>query len=324
MIYKYDILIKFILLFVLVNIINNIENDSYYFRSLLLNMNNKLNSIIYLVNQNAGLANTLRGMSSTMWLSFFCRKRFLLKGWNSIIYYFDYPKILIYNKEKENSIIFFKCFNISVLTLLKTNTSIILTDIHGFINYITQKFIYSKEMNLIKKVYSLKYIDGSILNSIIHKEIFIPSKYIKKFISIFDNIKRNKKVLGIHIRSGKFKNNFTENYFIKYVKLKKYLKKSILVVKNNNISFIFSVSDNINNLKDINSYFKEVLINITFKGNIVHSKFALYNSHINNNAIRIVSEFILLSNCDIIIGTERSSYSAEACRRELLKKCYFI
>lgn len=326
--YKYILLIYILILIIV--FINSIiyVNNNLYFRNNLIKINmikkKNMNCVIYSINQNAGLANTLRGMSSSIILSFFCRSKFYLNGWKSITFYFDYPKLLIYKNQESKQFIYFRSFNKSVIYELKQNNSIIIADIYGFINSVILIFSSTKEMSILKKTYSLQTINYLILNNIIHREIFIPSVAIKKYITVFEKIKENKNVLGIHIRSGNFENNFTENYFSKFIKLKKYFTKSLLIVKKYNISLLFSISDNKNNLKEIEMYYKPILINITFDGEIIHSKYALYNLKINNNAIRIVSEFILLSNCDIIIGTQRSSFSAEACRRLLPKKCFFI
>lgn len=328
MLCSYNLYFYLILLFVLINSMKRNKSNICYFRSILIRNNRNKNKIIYLVNQNAGLANTLRGMSSTICLSFFIGSKFYLSGWNSIIFYFNFPNILIHIKKYEvyeiNNFIYFRSFNNSVIKTLKENKSIVLTDIHGFMNYVTHKYFFSKQMKILKREYYLKTLNSVILNNIIQNEFFSPTKCINKYIQEFYRIKKKKLVLGIHIRSGIFGNNFTENYFSNFVTVKKYFIKSLMVVKNNNISFLFSISDNEKNLKQINEYYKKILINISFSGNIIHSKFALYNSKKNNNAIRIVSEFILLSNCDIIIGTKRSSFSAEACRRIISKKCFFI
>lgn len=329
MVFKYIILLSLLLLvFILIYFNSNLSTCSLYIRLFLIkksmNKCKKMNNIIYLVNKNAGLANTLRGMSSSIYLSYFCKSRFFLKGWNSIIFYFDYPQALLYDKEIRSSYVRYRFFNNIILDKLKANCSILLTDIHGFTNYIISKFLNSKEMTVLKNIYSIKKINGIILNNLIYREIFIPSKSIEKYIKIFNKIKNKRKVLGIHIRSGIFKNNFSENYFTKYFKLKEYFSTSLLIIKNNNISYIFSISDNRNNLNEINHYYKKMIININFKGEVMHSKFSLYDENLNSNAIRIVSEFILLSNCDIIIGTKRSSFSAEACRRMVIKRCYFV
>lgn len=300
---------------------NNIYE--YHFRNIMIRNNeNKFNRIIYLINPTAGLANTLRGMSSTIFLSYFYSSCFFLKGWDSIRYYFDFPIELIHSGNI-NAPTFYKRFNRNIFNFSNyINFTLVIKDIYGFLKILIKKFNDSEKMKLLKVIYSIKNVNTISLNSIIYKEIFIPSKKIDNYINLFNIKRRKKKVLGIHIRSGIFSNNFTEHYFSQ-IHLNHYCNKSRKIIIDFNISYIFIASDNEYYSNKVKKYFEDKVIDITFKGEILHSRFVLYNPLINNNAIRIVSEFILLSNCDVILGTKMSSYSYESCYRKS-KYCFFL
>lgn len=287
-------------------------------------MNKHHYKIIYLVNPTAGLANTMRGMSSTVYLSFFYNYGFSLKGWDSITYYFYFPYELIISYINISSYPRLYRFNKTVLKLLDNNNiSLILTDIHGFLPILLYKFQNSVRLKLLQKYYSLKEINTGILNSIVYKELFKPSQVINGYIKIFDWKKKGKTVLGIHIRSGIFGNNYTEKYFNNRVNLERYYKKSEIIIAKFNLSYVFPISDNIEYVNEMKMHFGRSLLDIQVEGDIIHSKFSLYNPKINGNAIRIVTEFMLLSSCDVILGTKMSSFSYESCNR-LLRTCYVI
>lgn len=298
-------------------------NKYYYLRSTLLKLNKERIKIIYLVNPLAGLANTMRGLSSTIYLSYFCKTSVFLRGWSSILYYFNLPKEFL-TVLNSSSFTKYKRFKIDIINDIKQDDkSIILTDIHGFINFLITQYHNSKDMIVLKNEYCIKSINTGILSSIVYKEIFIPSNAINEYLDDFNMKKKKKKVLGIHIRSGKFMNNFTENYFSPITNLNVLYVKSKFIIQKYNLSYIFAISDNEIMLNHVKSHFRNILLNISFKGDIIHSRFSLYNPIINNNAIRIVSEFILLSNCNVILGTKYSSFSSESCNR-LLNKCFTI
>lgn len=293
-----------------------------YFRNVLLREYNYNKRILYKINPTAGLANTLRGMASTLFLSYLYDAKFCLKRWNSVIYYFDYPNELICN-ENYISVTSYKRFNMSVLKdLERENVVITITDIHGYINNLLKNLYFKKKLLIFKKVYNIKTINRNIVNSIIYREIFIPSKYIKKYINIFNKKKRRKKVLGIHIRSEKNKIIYTNPHSMEVI-LNKYYKISTLLIKKYNISYVFTISDNIIVSNLLKEHFEKRIINITFNGDIIHSRYALYNEIINNNGIRIVSEFIILSKCNVILGTKGSSFSYESCNI-FLGNCLFL
>lgn len=319
MIYYTQLII--LLIFIIYNFFNYHKKYILYIRSLLLNKVKNKKCLIYLVNSQAGLANTLRGVASTIILSFLFNTSFFLKGWNSVIYYFDYPRELLYYNNMFSNYSF-KKFNITILKILEIQTAVIeITDIHGFMDYL----IFNRYSYYVKSIltlhYSIKKISKRLLNSIIYKEIFIPSKEVLYYNNIFNIKRRRKKVLGIHIRSGIFSNNYTEQYFSRKIELILYYTKAEEMIQKMNLSYVFTLSDNIKYLTQLKSHFHNVLIDISFKGDIVHSKFYLYNPIKNNNAIRIISEFILLSNCDYIIGTKRSTFSAESCNRLMTLCC---
>lgn len=138
--------------------------------------------------------------------------------------------------------------------------------------------------------------------------MFIPSNNIRKYINLFNINKKKKKILGIHIRSEKFNINYTKPPSIELI-LNKFYSKSDSLIKQYNITYIFTIADNIIISKKLKSHFQNRIINISFSGDIIHSCYALYNDMINNNAIRIVSEFLILSYCDIILGTKGSSFT---------------
>lgn len=318
---NYSIYIFLIVLFIYNNYFyNTLHHNNYHLRSLLMKLNNKVLSITYLINPSAGLANSLRGISSSILLSYFHSYKYKLKGWNSIIYYFDFPKEWIYFSI-DNETIFFSRFNESIFNI--QNKSIMITDIYGFSHKLLEKYKKSKELIILKEIYNLKSITSYVITSIIYNEIFIPSYIIKRYIRIFNQKKKGEKVLGIHIRSGKFNNKFNEKYFKNTKNVYNYYLISKKLLKIYNISLIFATSDNKNYSLFLKLRFKDKMINIPFKGEIIHSRFSLYNQYINENAIRIVSEFLILSSCDIILGTKYSSFSYESCKRNM-NKCIII
>lgn len=228
---------------------------------------------------------------------------------------------MLYKSLKEN--ISYIRFNITILKLLALENIIIsLGDVHGFMQYIIYRKEVINKMNILTKLYALSKINKIVCNSIVYNEIFIPSNRVIYYLKRFSHKRNNKKILGIHIRSGIFFNNYTEKYFSR-IYLTSFYNRAKQIIQNNNLSFVFIISDNYNFLNKAKLYFKEIIININFRGDIIHSKFSLYNTKFNYNALRIVAEFIILSTCDYIIGTKRSSFSMEACNR-LMKRCTFI
>lgn len=329
MIYNIILFMLFvIILYIILYYENNKElyyhnNNILYFRAITISKTRYKKRVIYIINPTAGLANTLRGMSSTIYLSFIYNTSFFLGGWKSIVYYFDFPDELISRKYIKSNFSFQK-FNKSILSILSLKEVIVkITDIHGFMDFLFYNSNSYHKLRLLKRIYKISKLSKRKINSIIYREIFIPSQNVLYYYNIFDSKRNNKKVLGIHVRSGIFSNNFTESYFSRKIALNIYFDKAQQLIKNNNLSYVFALSDNEKYLCKLKYHFHKYLIEIPFKGDIVHSRFSLYNPVINNNAIRIVSEFIILSNCDFIIGTSRSSFSAESCNR-LMKCCNII
>lgn len=247
---------------------------------------------------------------------------FSLKGWKSIVYYFDFPKILINDSYYTNSV-FYKRFNISLFNILKTDYYVVeLTDIHGYLELLLKDLYRNEYINIMKDIYSIKELNKKIVVYIIYNEFFIPSNNITFYVNKFLIKKKKMKVLGIHIRSGKFYNNFTEEYFNKTKGIYTYLSKATEIMKKHKIAYVFTISDSHKYLVEMKNHFKGKIIDVHLEGDIVHSKFSLY-IQLNNNAIRIVTEFFILSKCDFIIGTRRSSFSAESCNINM-KYCIFI
>lgn len=319
----YNKLFLLFLLCIIYKLIYPHSKNELYFRSTILSKKRNKKYVIYLVNPTAGLANTLRGMASTIFMSFLYNTSFFLKGWKSVVYYFNFPIELLYNNNIDSNFSY-RGFNKSILDILKLNkVSLLLTDIHGFMDVLIKSQFSFKKISILKEVYCVRKIDKRFLNSIIYREIFIPSKEVLYYCNMFNLKRKKKKVLGIHVRTGIFSNNFTEEYFSRKIFLNLYYVKADKLINENNFSFVFTLSDNEKYLNELKFHFKNIIIDIPFKGDIIHSRFSLYNPLINNNAIRIVSEFIILSTCDYIIGTKMSSFSSESCNR-LLKSCTSI
>lgn len=320
--FVYIYIILFIISLFMFIVITIPKTKEMYFRNVLLENNNKKKRILYMINPTAGLANTLRGMASTIFLSYLYESQFCLKGWNFVIYYFDYPRKLICNNNII-SFISYKRFNISVLNVLKReNIVVTITDIHGYISTLLKNLYFNKNLLVFKKFYGIDHISRNIINSIIYREVFIPSKNIRKYINLFILKSRRKKVLGIHIRSERYNIIYTNPHSIEII-LDKFFNKSNTIIQHYNITYVFTISDNIIISNKLKKIFENRIINISFNGDIIHSRYALYNGIINNNAIRIVSEFMILSYCDVIIGTQGSSFSYESCNR-FLRNCIFL
>lgn len=319
------IIVSYLTLFLLISSVNTNKKNKSKENKYIFNEFQKLHYfkriIIYKINPTAGLANTLRGMASTLFLSYIFGSFFYLKGWNSIVYYFNYPKRMIYAIHKNSSLIYTRYNNSLLKELKKESVIVFITDIHGYNNILLDKYKKNKRVVILKKVYNIKCINKSIINSIIYNEFFSPSIYIKKYLDEFKFYSKGQKVLGIHLRSEKYKINYTDKNTIINV-LKKYFMLANNLILIYNITKVFAISDNAIISTELKQQYINDLIDIKFDGSIIHSRYALYKNTINNNAIRIVTEFILLSHCDAIIGTTGSSYSYESCNR-LMKRCFF-
>lgn len=297
-------------------LLNNIEypttllHKNYIINNVLKN-SIKPNKIVYIINPTAGLANTLRGSSSIVFLSFLLKVKFILSNWISISYYFKFPIQLIGNKILKLSSIYRKVNN-TLISLLLSNESIQISDIHGSYPIIIRKFRnYNSFLQLVKE-YNIKSNIELNIKSIIYHEFFIPSNRIELYITQFYKYKIQNCVLGIHIRSGKFI-NFKENYFhMSNNTLNNFYLKAKTILTNKNCSYTYIISDNRQNIIYLRNKFLKECIELNIPGKIYHSKFTLYNDRISLESIKLVTEFLLLSECNIILGTKRSSFSKEA------------
>lgn len=277
--------------------------------------------IIFSVSKRSGMCNNLRGIISTIFLSYLYRINFILNGWSSIIHYFNFPVELIMNDYITVNITF-KRFNRNIYSLLeKENIIINIVDIYGYVDILLNNKNKYKEIIQFKKLYNKNKITSKDVHSIIYKEFFSPSNRVLFYLNLFNKNRNKRDVVGIHIRSGLF-SHYRENYF-QNVDINFFYKTAREAMNNYSISYVFPISDNIHFLNAVKYYFKKSIINIQFKGKIIHSKFSLYKNNVNNDSLRIVSEFIILSSCNFIIGTMKSSFSTEACYRQN-KRCILL
>lgn len=289
----------------------NILTNTKYVKSCLLKNNINTKKVVYKVNPTAGLANTLRGLSSTIFLSYLINSRFILSNWIAINYYFVFPKILV-SKIKSNTNIVFRKVNNKLLNIVLNNKSIVISDIHGSFSILIKQFKKHITFRQLIYLYSIKSNIELNIKWIIYHEFFSPSNIIQFYVNQFYKYKNTNRILGIHIRSGKFL-NFTEKYFHNDNNtIKLFLFKAIDILKSDDCDFVYIISDNIENIVYLRNKLKSRIINITIPGEIYHSRFTLYKDNISLESIKLVTEFFLLSECDIILGTQRSSFSKEA------------
>lgn len=125
--------IIFLCLLIIFIVIANFRRRNNSIKEILINNKNSVRRVIFSIRKFSGMCNNLRGIISSIFLSYLFDCSFILNGWKSITFYFKFPNELINNESVEANISF-KRFNENVyLALEKNNSTIRIFDIHGFV-----------------------------------------------------------------------------------------------------------------------------------------------------------------------------------------------
>lgn len=128
-------------------------------------------------------------------------------------------------------------------------------------------------------------------------------------------------MIGIHLRTG-YLSDFGEKdrRFFNNRSIIKYINVIDRIIKSNKLSKIYVVSDSTLITKYILSLYKEIALNYSVPGKICHSRYSMHqNNKINDCVIKLISENYILSECNFLIGSRRSTYYGMACTRKKIK-----
>lgn len=315
---KYSLLYILCLYFILAIIYNKWKKYDVVYQFKIINEYNNKSKIYFYPFIGCGFANKIPTLTSTILLSLVSFRSIFIVNWKQLLYYYKLP-INIFISAKNNCLLrTFNRKNINVLEDLKKGHSIKIYTYHSYTSYITLFYNITNQIKENIKKNKRKYTD---VDMYIQDKFLVPTTYIYQYINDFKKKKKDFYIIGVHIRTG-YLSDFGEkdNRFYNNNTLIKYIKTINRIVKSNNFPKIYIISDSTKIREYLITLYHRLIFNFTIPGKICHSGYSMHkNKNINECIIKLVAENYILSECNILIGSRRSTYFGLACRRKIIK-----
>lgn len=283
-----------------------------------INYKNKNSYILYYPFIGCGYANKIPTLVSSLFLSLVSFHPIYIVSWPQLLFYLYLPKSIFIHKYNLTNVKVYNGKNKSILNLLKENVTVKIFNYHSYTKDILCFYYLTYKLNLLIKGKKNKIVAlDNVLNLIFLK----PKENINKYINHFIRITKKDYIVGIHIRTGYlsdfgekgriFFNNNSTSLYIYYIKR---------VVKMYNKCKIFIISDSTVTKEYFSILFKNRILNYSIPGKICHAKDTMHSGATYNQCVvKLIAENYILSKCNILIGSGRSTYFAIACKRGNIK-----
>lgn len=284
--------------------------------------NKNISFILYYPYITCGYGNKIRVLISCIILSLVSFHPLYIINWPQLLLYFHLPKsmfIRYYNNANTNVYCINNICNTKILNLLKNNYTIKIYTIHRFTTSILHYYNLTNNLKFFVKEKQKEYIT---LDGLIYQKFFIPTKTITNYINNFKRHITKNFIVAAHIRTGylsdfgekdrRFYNNNSMDLYINTIN--RYIKSHV-----NSKVFIISDSSTIKNY--FSNIYKKYLIKYSIPGKICHARRETMhgNMKLNECVVKLITENYLLSECNIIIGSIKSSYFELACNKSVAK-----
>lgn len=265
-----------------------------------------------------GFANKITALVSSFLLSFLSSYPVYIIKWYDLLYYYRLPRSMFLQVSYINQLVTFNRKNTTILTLLNKNISIKIYTYHSFISSVVLRYNLTKDLiNIVKKESN----KGIRLESFLHNIFLRPSNHIIENINKFIKIKMNLYTIGIHIRTG-YLSDFGEKdfRFFNNNSIATYYNKINSLLLDNKYSKLLIISDSSVIRRQFIEKYNKYILNFTIHGNICHARYSMHGKAKENECVvKLISENYILSYCNILIGSKKSSYFSLACMRSNVK-----
>lgn len=321
--YSKIISIYYILCFVLIIMIYNTVVQQKYNESIwidFINISKKRNisMILFFPFIGCGYSNKIPTLVSSFLLSLVSFHPIFIVDWPQLLFYFQFPKSLFiqhHNRIKTNT---YNRKNNTILNLLKINESIAIYTFHSFTNSVLQYYNLTKNLKILIKQKQKYHIS---LDMILQKIFLQPTERINNYIRQFKYYTKRNCIVGIHIRTG-YLSDFGEKdkRFFNNKSIALYINTINRVISKYRNCKLFIISDSTIVKDYFFSIYKNRILKYTISGKICHARYAMHGDvKLNECVVKLIAENYLLSECEIIIGSRKSTFFGMACNRSVVK-----
>lgn len=315
---EFFIILCIFFLFLYINICRKANINTIWIDFLNINKRKDLSVILFYPFIGCGYANKIPTLLSSILLSLLSFHPIYIVNWNHLLFYFNFPKELFIQRYNITNVQIYNRKNVSVLRLLIFNISLIIYTYHGFINSVLHYYNLTYNLKLILTENRKEYKTlEMLLNSIFLK----PSIAIKNYIYYFKKYRKREYVIGVHIRTG-YLSDFGESdrRFFDNNSISKYIKTINNEINKINNSKLFFISDSTAIKKYFYELYKNNVIKYSVPGKICHARGTMHGKvELNDCVVKLISENYILSECNTVIGSKKSSYFGMACKRKIIK-----
>lgn len=281
---------------------NIIQHILYYN---FISKNDKI--IIYKTFTGCGLGNKIPTIISCIFFSVVSSSTFYIYGWKDILLYFKIPSYFINNNIKINEFIEIRTINNSIKNILSKYNKLSIYKYHGFMNIIYT--LYSSN-NIIKETNISIYQWNKLIQDVFFKPCQVVHNYIQKFIIL----KRNTKVIGLHIRTGFLKNLSKTSLWYSPAIYDKYIKTIDSLLSFRSDYKLLIISDSHQIIEQIKKKYYKIILNYSIPGPVADPHYSMHGKNYESG-IKLVGDNYLISECDIAVGSHMSTYFTLACSR---------
>lgn len=316
----YHFLLFILLIFVYnITVVYNNNNNDIWMDFLLINNNkNNKSRILFYPFIGCGYSNKIPTLLSSILLSLVSYHPMFIINWSQLLYYFHLPKSLFLQNYIFSNTVTYNRNNKSILNLLKIGITIKIYTFHSYSSYVL--LLYNLTNNLYKLIQNgnNKHIS---LEMILEKEFLKPTNVILRYIKSFKQKAKNYYIIGIHIRTG-YLSDFGEkdSRFFNNQSFSLYINAMNRIINQTVKSKLFIISDSTVTKKYLFKKYRNILLNFDIPGKICHARDSMHGKlELNECVVKLIAENYILSECNIIIGSGRSTYFRMAFKRNGIK-----
>lgn len=280
-----------------------------------INRKRNTSSILFYPFIGCGYANIIPTLLSSLLLSVVSFHPIFIVNWKLLLFYFHFPKSLFIQKYIHADTKLYDRKNSSILNLLKMNMTIKIYTYHSYTNYV---LYYYNLTNNLKILIKQKQKEQITLEMLLHQIFLKPTKDITNYIKTFKKYTKKYYVIGIHIRTG-YLSDFGEKDKRFYNNNTISLYKSIInnIINKYKTSRLYIISDSTLVRQYLSKLYKNKLLNLLIPGKICHARSSMRgNQEFNECVVKLIAENYILSECNVIIGSRKSTYFGMACNRK--------
>lgn len=294
------------------------KNRRVWVDFLKVNYLNNISKILFYPFIGCGYANKIPTLVSSLLLSLVSYHPIYIVNWHQLMLYFHFPKFLfIQNYNLFNTVVFNRK-NSSILNLLRRNISIKIFTYHSFTSSVLYYYNLSNHLKLLMKEKQYKNMN---LDNILSLIFLKPKDNINKHLKKFKKISKRDYILGIHIRTG-YLSDFGEKarIFFSNKSISLYIKNINRIINKYKKYKLYIISDSTLIKEYFTTLYKHRVLKFSIPGKICHAKDGMHGKkELNECVVKLIAENYVLSECNILIGSKRSTYFGMACSRGVSK-----